>query len=118
MTSAKRIIIATTMGLITGIICMFLASSGPEPMELGIKLSTILSRTLTGFMIGISALRLKWWLHGSVLGALGSIPMSLAILNDPNIMILTFVAGIIYGFLIELITSVVFKAKQKPAAVV
>lgn len=112
MTSAKRVTIATLMGLITGIICMLLAGSGGEPISLSIKLTTVLSRTLTGFMIGISALKIKWWLHGIVLGAIGSIPISLAIIEQPAIMISTFIMGIIYGFFIELVTSIIFKAKQ------
>lgn len=118
MTGSKRIFIATSMGLVTGIACMLLASSGGgEKMTLGIKLSTVFSRTLTGFMIGISALNIRWWLNGIFLGALGSIPMALAILDQPAIMILTFAMGIIYGFLIELVTSVMFKARLRTVPV-
>ena len=113
MTSAKRVIIATITGLVCGFICMTLASSDPsQPITLGLKLSILFSRGLTGFMIGISALKLKWWLHGIILGIVGSIPMAFPIMDDPGIMIGTFIMGIIYGFIIELVTSVLFKAKQ------
>lgn len=113
MTSRKRVIIATLVGLICGLICMIMASSDPgNPISLGVKLSILFSRAITGFMIGISALKLKWWLHGILLGAIGSIPMAFPIMNDPNIMIATFVMGIIYGFIIELVTSILFKARQ------
>jgi len=113
MTSTKRIIIATIIGFICGFICMTLASSDPsQPVSLGLKLSIIFSRGITGFMIGISALKLKWWLHGIILGIVGSIPMAFPIMDDPSIMIGTFVMGIIYGFIIELVTSILFKAKQ------
>ena len=114
MLSFKRVLIATIMCLICGFICMGLATSDPESCETlitGIILSIILSRTLTGFMIGISALRMAWWIHGIILGFIGSIPMALPMLDDPGIFIGTFVMGIIYGFLIELVTSVLFKAK-------
>ncbi len=92
---------------------MKLASSDPsQPITIGLKLSILFSRGITGFMIGISALKLRWWCNGILLGFIGSIPMAFPIMNDLNIMIATLVMGIIYGFIIELVTSVLFKAKQ------
>jgi hypothetical protein len=115
MLTSKRVIIATICGLICGIICILLASSNPDPtapLTPGLKLSILSGRTLLGFTIGISALRLSWWLHGIVLGILTSIPMAFPILDKMPIFIGTIVMGIIYGFLIELVTSVLFKAKS------
>jgi len=37
--------------------------------------------------------------------------MAIPVINDIPIFIGTFVMGMIYGFLIELITSILFKAK-------
>ena len=120
MLSAKRVIIATVCGFIFGIVCMLLASSNPdaggEPLTCIMKYTIVVSRTMMGFMLGISALRLKWWLHGIVLGFVASIPMAIPIMDRTDIMIGTLVMGIIYGFLTELITSVLFKSK--PAATV
>ncbi len=115
MLTAKRVIIATICGVIFGFVCLGLATSNPDPagsLTLSVKLNIILSRTLLGFMIGISALRLKWWLHGIVLGFISSIPMAIAVMDQGSIMIGTFVMGIIYGVLTELITTIFFKAKQ------
>jgi hypothetical protein len=115
MLTAKRVIIATICGVIFGFVCLSLAASNPDPagsLTLSVKLNIVLSRTLLGFMIGISALRLNWWLHGIVLGIISSIPMAVAVMDQGAIMIGTFVMGIIYGVLTELITSVLFKAKQ------
>lgn len=113
MTTLKRISIATIGGLICGFICMGLASSDPsQPIELSIKLSIIAGRTLMGFVIGISALKMKWFIHGPLIGLITSIPMAVPILNDPAIFLGTFIMGIIYGFLIELFTTKIFKAKQ------
>jgi len=117
MLTAKRVIIATAFGVVFGLVCMYLAAANPEgstPMTTGIKLSILLSRTLTGFMIGISALSLPWWLHGIVLGAIGSVPMALATIDQPVIALSSVVMGVIYGFLIEVFTSVVFK--ERPVA--
>ena len=115
MLSAKRVIIATICGVIFGFVCLGFAMSNPDSataLTTSIKLNIVLSRTLLGFMLGISALRLKWWLHGIVLGFISSIPMAISVMERPEIMIGTFVMGIIYGLLIELITSILFKAKS------
>ena len=115
MLTSKRVLIATLCGFMCGLICLTLASSNPDPassLSTGLKLSIVFGRTLLGFTIGISALRMRWWLHGIVLGTITSFPMAFPILDQMNIFIGTFVMGIIYGFLIELITSVVFKTKS------
>jgi hypothetical protein len=65
-------------------------------------------------MIGISALKIQWWLHGIVLGLISSIPMAIAVIPQYDIFIGTFVMGLIYGFLTEVITTKLFKAN--PAA--
>jgi hypothetical protein len=90
-----------------------MATSNPSgtPLTQAVKYNIVLSRTLMGFMIGISALKLKWWLHGIVLGVIGSLPMAVAVWGDTQIMIGTLFMGIVYGFLIELITTLLFKAK-------
>ena len=115
MLSAKRVIIATICGVIFGFVCLGLATSDPNSaaaMTTAVKLNIVVSRTLLGFMLGISALRLNWWLHGIILGIISSIPMAIAVMERPGIMIGTFVMGIIYGLLTELITTVLFKAKS------
>jgi hypothetical protein len=115
MLSSKRIVIATICGLICGFICMALASSNPDPatsVSTGLKLSIVLGRTLLGFTIGISALRMSWWLHGISLGIITSMPMAFPILDQMPLFIGTFVMGMVYGLLIELVTSVLFKAKS------
>ena len=114
MTLFRRVFIATIMGFICGLVCMALASSDPnQTVELSIKLSIVAGRTLMGFVIGISAMKMKWFVHGPILGLITSIPMAVPIMNDPAIFIGTFVMGIIYGFLVELVTTVVFREKQK-----
>ncbi len=115
MLTAKRVIIATICGVVFGFVCLGLASSNPNPAEqlpAATKLLIVISRTMLGFTIGISALRLKWWVHGIVLGIIASIPMAVPVFNNTSIFIGTFIMGIIYGVLIELITSILFKAKQ------
>ena len=121
MTSPKRLIIATLSGLLFGFVCFSLAWTGskgaiPTPAVFQI----IASRTLIGFAIGISALRLHWSLHGLLLGTLFSIPLAFSGLIAPDnpdfpasaMFVFTIILGAIYGLLIELITSLLFKARS------
>ena len=114
MLTAKRVIIATICGFFFGLVCMYMASSNPdaaEPLSTAMKWTIIFSRTLMGFTIGVSALRLSWWLHGLFIGAIGSLPMIFPVMDRPAIIAGTLVMGMIYGLLTELITSVLFKAR-------
>jgi len=114
----KRIIIATLSGLLFGIVCYYIASGSGE-ITAPISYQIIASRTLIGFVIGISSLNLKHWaLHGLILGIIFSIPLSFSGMMADNpefssgmMFLSTIVMGAIYGILIELITSVLFKAK-------
>jgi len=116
MFNKKRLFIATILGIISGLACWILASS-EGPTTWFFALSTILSRTLIGFAIGISVLKIKWWLHGIVMGLLFSLPMALQGFYVPGreafIFLGTIIMGIVYGFFIELFTTVVFKAGAK-----
>jgi hypothetical protein len=113
MLTTKRVVIATICGFIFGFICMTLASSNPSAqLSTAVKLTILFSRVLMCFTIGISAIRISWWMHGILIGFIGSIPMAFPIMDRPGIMIGTIVMGIIYGFLTELITSILFKSRS------
>jgi hypothetical protein len=82
----------------------------------------ISSRLMMGFAIGLSRFNFGHWaVHGLVLGILFSLPLAysgLMALENPDftpimIFVSTIVMGAIYGLLIELITSGIFKAKAK-----
>jgi len=116
MFKSKRFWIAMFLGLFFGVICWGFSSS-EGPVEWFLALQIITSRILIGFTIGISVLKLKWWLHGIIIGAIFSIPMAFQGFFVPGKEVYIFfgsiVMGIIYGFLIELITSFVFRAKAE-----
>lgn len=114
---AKRVTVATIFGLICGIICMWLASRN-APIPWAIKMQILANRTLIGFAIGISALKMKWWIHGPLMGLVFSLPLGfssmMAIGFSPIWMFLiTVLMGVIYGLIIELFTTVVLKAGAK-----
>jgi len=118
MKKSKRIIIATIVGILCGFICLTFASSGGNEIPDPIKLQIVFSRTLIGFAIGISSLRVHWTLHGLIIGLLFSLPMAFSgmMAETPGftatmMFTSTVIMGMIYGFVIELVTSVLFKAK-------
>lgn len=120
-TKIKRLIIATLSGIVFGFVCYGFASSGEYEISKLLAINIIAGRTLIGIAIGISRFTLKHWsLHGIILGLLFSLPAAFGAMLAPEnpdfnpilMFISTLIMGIIYGFLIELITSVLFKAKQ------
>lgn len=119
MKKTKRIVIATLAGILFGFVCLGFASSGGHEIPNPIKLQILVSRTLIGFAIGISSMKLHWTLHGIILGLVFSLPMAFSGLmaetpefSASMMFISTVVMGMIYGFLIELITSILFKSKN------
>ncbi len=117
----KRLIVATISGLVFGFVCFGFACSGSNDIIPWLGVSIIAGRTLLGFGIGISRFPMKHWaIHGLVMGFLFSLPMGFSAMLGPEnagmaagtIAISTVVMGLIYGFLIELITTVLFKAKM------
>ena len=93
----------------------------PHEISLFLAINIILGRTLLGFGIGISRFPMKHWsLHGIIMGLIFSLPAAFGAMLGPEnpefshtmLFVSTVVMGIIYGFLIELITSILFKAKQ------
>lgn len=117
----KRLFIATLLGVIFGFVCYGMASSGQHEISTILAINIILGRTLIGVAIGISRFSLKHWsLHGIIMGLIFSLPAGFGAMLGPEnpefshtmLLVSTIVMGMIYGFLIELITSVLFKAKQ------
>ena len=117
----KRLIIATISGIVFGFVCFGFASSGGAEVSLNLALSIILGRTIIGVAIGISRFTCKHWsIHGLLMGLIFSLPMGFGAMLAPEspefsqsmMFFSTVIMGMIYGLLIELITSVFFKAKM------
>ena len=120
MQKKKRLTIATLSGVLFGFICFGLASSGPGGLPWQVALQVIISRTLIGFAIGMSCLSMGHWsVHGIIMGMIFSLPLAFSGLMAPEnpefskvgMFIWTIILGMIYGLLIEVITSLFFKAK-------
>jgi hypothetical protein len=122
MAKGKRITVATLSGVLFGFVCYWLASSGAGQLSWPIAVQIVLSRTLIGVAIGISCIRLHHWaVHGLLMGLIFSLPLSFSGLMAPEnpefsraaMFISTVVLGMVYGLLIEVITSLVFRARMK-----
>ena len=116
----RRLLIATVTGLVFGLLNCLVALAVPGPFAKSAYATLILGRGLMGFVIGISALKICWWEHGLLIGFVVSLPAATAIRLigpmgtglTPNLLSVAVMAvGLVIGVLIELITSVVFKAK-------
>ena len=109
-----KILVASILGFIAGIVCWRLASSN-GPMVASMAWSIILSRTLIGFVIGISAWKINYLVHGILVGLIVSIPMAFAggAMQGAKAFWGTLVLGIVYGFLIALITGLIVKEKKE-----
>lgn len=112
MVYPKRVIIASVLGIICGILC-WLGGKFFIDVEFtpAIIASIILNRALIGFFIGISGWKIHYLLHGVIIGAIGTLP--LAVYGGISEFITMTLFGIIWGFLIELFTTKVFKAAIK-----
>ncbi|HCX73908.1 MAG TPA: hypothetical protein DHM37_09340 [Candidatus Cloacimonas sp.] len=101
MLKTNRVIIATIVGLILGLLFSLIFKPALGFWKI------FLTAGLLGFVLGISALRISWWLHGIIMGVVVTLPMAVVMAKG----VLALIVGLIIGFLIELITAVIFRAQ-------
>jgi hypothetical protein len=108
----KRLIICIIGGIIAAFICiMGMKSGGRVEVTTVILLSGIGNRVLIGFVIGISNWKMNYLLHGALMGLIVTLSSSIVMLPDNmSGFIMYTIAGMVYGFLIELCATKVFKA--------
>ena len=110
----KRLLICTIGGIIAGLICSTggLLSGNISEFSFFAIASTFFNRLMLGFFIGISSLKINFLFHGVLIGLFVSLITSIPFLqgNVKGFMFFT-IAGIVYGILIELFATKVFKAK-------
>ena len=104
-----RLATTTLLGVVFGIICMLLSkyTAGVPYWPMGV--SFLLHHTAMGLVIGVSSLKMNWAAHGAFWGgvfglfaAIGSVGTTL----EPWVV---FIAIVIWGFLIETLTTKAFK---------
>jgi len=112
LATGKRIIWSTVLGAITGVLCYLMSKDAIDPFPGWMVFTTIFNRTLIGFCIGTSRLRWNWVLNGIFWGLLISLLMAVPAWGEGSFQgfYLIMIAGAVWGFLIEMFTSKIFKA--------
>jgi len=112
----RRIWFATFFGALTGGICYagryFFYDFDNTILHF---IWVLLNRTMVGFVIGISRLRMHWALHGMLIGStVGALFPWFVLLStgDVALTVLVYLLSVLFGFLIELFTSRVSHAPQ------
>jgi len=108
----KRLLICITGGIITAFICIGggIIRGAITGFSFGL-VASLLNRILIGFVIGISNVKnMHYILHGAFIGLLVSLTMSFNFLpGDKLSFVMYSLAGIVYGVLIEIFSTKVFK---------
>jgi hypothetical protein len=112
----KRLRICMLGGVISALICTLGSQILLDfpPMTWNSMASTIANRLLLGFVIGISSWGMNYLLHGAVIGFIVSITVSIGFLpGDSTSFVLYTIAGVLYGVMIEFLSTVVFKSPMR-----
>jgi hypothetical protein len=114
--NAKRVAVATGSGALMGVICYLGGRFGlKDEINAPMLAYIMVNRTLIGFVIGLSTVPLHWALHGAMMGVVVGLPFAVGCLLEPDNLetaLAALVLGAVYGLLIELLTSVMFGARQ------
>ncbi len=112
----RRFWVCLLGGAISAVICLVgrqIIFGFPEILWENIA-ATVANRLLLGFVIGISGWRINYLIHGAILGLVLSISVSIGFLPDNLLGFFLFtIAGVIYGLLIEWMSTIAFKAPMK-----
>lgn len=113
----KRLYSALFMGFICGILCFIF---GKYLFSLPFGVSNfgfiILNRTIMGFVIAISCIKIHWLKHGALIGFIvGSVfAYSDAMAGFPWFIVLLVVfVNMVFGIIIEYFTTFIFKSPMK-----
>lgn len=117
-TRKRRLMACTIMGAVCGGLCVLLSTSSGA-LALPIVWAIFTGRMLIGFVIGISTLKLPWAIHGSLMGLIVGLPSAVGAMSGASAEFTlwtaftwTLIMGMIYGFIIEYVVSVLLKARQ------
>lgn len=112
----KRVMVCLLGGVISAVVCFIgrqIIFDFP-PVLWEHLAATVANRLLLGFVIGISCWRINHLLHGAVLGFILSLSVSIGFLPEDVLPFFLYTtAGILYGIMIEWLSTNVFKASMQ-----
>jgi len=112
----KRLLTCLLGGAIAAVLCIVGRQLffGNPPITWDTIAYTMLNRFLLGFIIAMSGWRINHLFHGAIIGLIVSISVSLGFLfSDPFRFLLYTSAGVLYGVLIEWVSTDLLKAPMK-----
>ena len=109
---SSRLVVATVSGSIFGVICMLLSRYGSDIAFWPIGISFLLHHTVMGLVIGSSSLKMHWAAHGVFWGAVFGVFLAIGRIGEAPESWVIFVLVVVWGFLIETLTSKAFKRPQ------
>lgn len=109
---SSRLVVATILGLFFGVVCLLLSrySAGIAFWPIGV--SFMLHHMVMGLAIGTSSLRMHWAAHGTFWGAVFGVFLAIGRIGVAPDSWVVFVLVVVWGFLIETLTSKAFKRPQ------
>jgi peptidoglycan/LPS O-acetylase OafA/YrhL len=110
----SRLVTTTLLGLVTGIICMIISKFGYDIEYWPLGVSFLLHHTVMGLAIGASSLRMTWAPHGLFWGGVFGLFLAISLI-DTNTDLEpwgVFIIVVIWGLLIETLTTKAFKRPQ------
>ena len=109
---SARLVTTTLLGMVFGIICMLSSKFTSEVDYWPLGVSFLLHHTVMGLVIGTSSLKMNWAAHGVLWGALFGIFLAIGQVGGALQPWIAFVLPVIWGFLIETLTTKTFKRPQ------
>jgi hypothetical protein len=113
-----RVTVATLSGLLMGLICWqgAVLLVGNQYDSAAQVAAIFVHRGVMGFAVGISALRVSWQVNGMIVGLVVGAPFAMSALTNMEsfgyglwTVLALLPLGAVYGFLIELITTRLFR---------
>ena len=109
---STRLVTTTLLGVAFGIICMLLSKFSAGVVYWPMGVSFLLHHTVMGLVIGISSLKMNWAIHGTFWGGVFGLFLAISRIGTTQEAWLVFIAVVIWGFLIEVLTTKAFKRPQ------
>jgi hypothetical protein len=106
---ASRLVTTTLLGVVFGIICMLLSRYTGDIDYWPVGVSFLLHHAVMGLVIGVSALKMNWATHGIFWGAVFGLFLAIGLIGGTLEPWVVFIAVVIWGFLIETLTTKAFK---------
>ena len=108
-----RLCTTTLLGVVFGIICMLLSRYTGEIAYWPLGVSFLLHHAVMGLAIGASSLKMNWATHGIFWGAVFGLFMAISLIGSSLEPWLVFIIVVVWGFLIETLTTKAFKRPQQ-----